>query len=647
MSAEQKTEPVIRILSEVVQNKIAAGEVVERPASVVKELVENAIDAGADSITTEIEEGGMRLIKVSDNGCGMNRENLANCIERHATSKISDVDDIFKITTMGFRGEALPSIGAVSRLSISTATPGSETGLCLKVCGGQREEIAPSPPRKGTVIEVRDLFFNTPARRKFMKSASAEVAAINETVTRLALANHKLSFKIINSGKQTLQLPAHNTLAERITALFGSSLQLLPIDRTTSDGALKVTGFCARPPESRANSRFIYTFLNNRWIKHPGLARAAADAYQGSLPPRRYPFAVIMLEISPEAIDVNAHPTKEIVRFENESLIVGGMRKAIDEALRGGSFTAEVERARLMREQQQNRTFSAAADFMKDRPQLPSFRESPVKPSGSTNYSAPEKANTLSFSSPRGLSPNTAQSPESKFSSTTSQPRQVAEAAFSLQHQENAESCSGTDTTQTKVTNTSPAQLKLLEEVSCFNLLAQAGGKYLILEKEDGLMIVDQHALHERWNYDRLKEKELTINSQRLLLPCEIQLTPAESSLADQALEPLTRAGFELEQTEGCLKVLAHPEIVPPRKIEQVVRDVLADLEHAPLEEFKEKFIASLACHSAVLFGTPLSEDACLSLLEKYKDGSLLTCPHGRPTSIFLSWKELASRFGR
>lgn len=638
MSKQAENQPVVRVLPEVIQNKIAAGEVVERPASVVKELVENAIDAGALNISIEIEDGGMRLIRISDDGCGMNEANLTSCIERHATSKISDVDDIFKISTMGFRGEALPSIGAVSRLSIATALAAEEAGLCLKVKGGKREPVIPAPPRTGTVIEVRELFFNTPARRKFMKSAAAEVAAINETVTRLALANHQLSFKITNNGKQTLHLPSHQSLAERVTALFGSNLQLLPIDRLCGDGALKVTGFCAKPPESRANSRFIYTFLNNRWIKHPGIARAAADAYQGSLPPRRYPFAVIMLEISPAAIDVNAHPTKEVVRFENESLIVGSVRKSIDEALRGISFRAEVEKARELRQiGQEEKTLSATANFLEsNRPFTP--HSAPVNSSStSSGMSNPSRAPERSASNiPPLSSMSFASEPVAEAPFTSSRAR-----SFSNNHPETRSDVPENSETQ-------PLQQKMLNaELPAFNLLAQAGGKYLILEKEDGIMFVDQHALHERWNYDRLKEKTLTINSQRLLIECEINLTPAEQSIAELALPQLVDAGFELEYIDGKLIVKAHPEIVPSRKIEQVVRDVLADLERAPLDDFKEKLLASLACHSAVLFGTPLGKESCMSLLEKYKDGPLLTCPHGRPTSIFFTWQQLAGRFGR
>lgn len=623
----------IKILPDIVQNKIAAGEVVERPASVVKELVENSIDAGADIITVEIEEGGLRLIRVSDNGSGMSAEELPLAIERHATSKISDVDDIFKITTMGFRGEALPSIGSVSRFSITTCLEGENSGNCLKVNGGTTEGVSPAPPRKGTVIEAKDLFFNTPARRKFMKKASAEMAAINETVTRLALAYPNITFKIINNGKRSMELPAHESLAERITSIFGKSIKLIPIDYTTSDGALKIGGFCAKPPESRANSRFIYTFLNNRWFKHPGINKATSDAYQGSLPPRRFPFAVITLEIDPAKIDINAHPTKEEIRFENASQIVGGTRKAIDAALRSCSFSAEVEYAR-------NNSFSASND-----------QASSVK-NAVKDYFSTKPANT-SFN------------PTSNFSTSKPTASSMSTPSYNVNSNRNNSRFNAVNNSNSSIpinessvneTPASPAKENTelqnsldIEATPSLRFVGQVGGKYLIIETEDGIKLYDQHALHERWNYERLKNKSFEINSQRLLLPIDIHLSAAEKTVAEEALAPLEEAGFDLALPEHAdvLQIKAHPEIIPPSKVEQTVRDVLADLEHAPLESFKEKLLSSLACRSSILFGTNLNTDSCMNLLEKFRDGDLLTCPHGRPTSITFNWHELANKFGR
>lgn len=686
----QSDEPEIRLLPLTIQNKIAAGEVVERPASVVKELVENALDAGAGQISVDIEEGGLRLIRVSDDGQGMSEKNLGLCIERHATSKIRDVDDIFRIKTMGFRGEAIPSIGAVSRMSIATTLAGQKTGYILKLVGGAKEPIAPAPPRRGTCVEVRDLFFNTPARRKFMKSAAAEVAAINETVTRIALANPSVAFRVESNGKPQVELPPHPDLASRILALFGKNLRLLPVERTSGDNdELHITGFCARPPESRANSRFIYTFLNNRWIRHPGIARAISDAYQGSLPPRRYPFAVLMLQINPAMVDVNAHPTKEIVRFENEGLIVGAAHKAIREALRGASFLNEVERARQETTQSTNETQTqlrntaaeAAGDYVRSHPDSEPRRTTPASFHNST--STVERTNHPAcalnrFSADAELARKILQESAPPFMRSASSEKILPALPFKTQkstHKEETDisafgapseyavtsapfpanasiTPSGIRQTEKTATNEgkgkeSNEQQAFLREVPLLRLVGQAGGRYLVVERPDGLLLVDQHAMHERWNYDRLREKNRPLVSQRMLLPVRIELTPAEKGLAPDAIEPLREAGFELELGEDAIEINAHPEIVPAERIEQTVRDVLADLEHEPLERFRETLLASLACHSAVLFGTRLSPEACLALLEKYKEGGLPTCPHGRPTGIFFSWNDLAARFGR
>lgn len=657
------SEPRINRLPEVVQNKIAAGEVVERPASVVKELVENSLDAGATSITVEVEEGGMRLLRVIDDGRGMGAQNLELCVERHATSKIREVEDIFHIRTMGFRGEALPSIGAVSRLSISSCLPGEAAARCLRLTGGTKEGISPAPPRRGTVVEVRDLFFNTPARRKFMKSPAAEVAAISETLTRLALANPQIGFSLSNNRKRVLELPAHEDLQARICALFGKNLRLLPVERSCGeDGELVVSGFCARPPESRANSRFIYTFLNQRWIRHPGLARAVAEAYQGSLPPRRYPFAVLRLEIDPARIDVNAHPTKEIVRFENESLIVGGTCKAVREALAGASFINEVEQARSTEGAQELRTRAAeaAAAYISNNRHTPQAMPSrqPQANARSISREAEHTPGARAHFAPHSL-------PQARPSFTDRAhlpPRpQVIPQNLPQSWREDAENAeTNGDTgrheqllreTTARDAGGESAQVQqdmLVEGLRGLRFIGQAGQRYLLVERADGLLLVDQHALHERWNYDRLRERRREIAGQRLLLPLQLTLTPAEAATAGHAAGLLREMGFELTLAgENELLISAHPEIIPAHKIEQAVRDVLGDLEQTPLEDFEQHLCASLACHSAVLFGKALAPEACLALLEKYRDGQLLACPHGRPTSIFYSWQELASRFGR
>ncbi len=600
--------PRIRVLHEVVRNKIAAGEVVERPASVVKELAENALDAGATRVAVELEQGGQRLVRVTDDGCGMDEANLVRAVERHATSKIADVDDIFHITTMGFRGEALPSIGSISRLNLLSAPRDAQTGHQLVMEGGKILRVTPAPPRGGTTVEVRDLFYNTPARRKFLKSASAEVAAIGETITRLALAHPGVGFVLTHNGGTSLDLPPHNSLAERIATLFGNQLaaRLRVVDFAA--GPLTIEGFAAAPPESRPNSRGVYLFLNRRWIRHPGLARVIADAYRGSLPPRRYPFTVLYLRIDPEQVDVNVHPTKEEVRFENENLLCGSARRAVESALvQSGGFGA------------------------------------PSAPTSIEPASSPPPPASSRFGGP---ATRAAEPPQTYRAAPHLEPT----AGRNIPVLTPSEARERVEPTSTEADGERQQTLPQMP-MSKRRFLGQAGEKYLLLEDEEGLLLVDQHALHERWNYEKLQDRHRPLLSQQILTPVRIDLSVFEAARVDEALPLLREFGFALERVDGqAVAVTAHPEIVKPNTLAQVVRDVLHDLEGASetMSALRDKLLASLACRAAVLFGTPLPPAACLGLLEKLEEAKKpLTCPHGRPTTVRLAWDELAARFGR
>ena len=630
---------MIRVLPDIVQNKIAAGEVVERPASAVKELIENAIDAGASRINIEIEEGGMRTIRIADDGCGMSKEDLLISVERHATSKIHDVEDIFSISTMGFRGEALPSIGSVSRLTISTCLDGQETGNSLKVTGGKVEGIMPAPPRKGTSVEVSDLFFNTPARRKFMKSSAAEMGAINETITRIALANPGVAFIVKGNGKKSMELAARDRLDERIADLFGRSIELLPVEYTTSNGELKISGFCGKPPESRGNSKFIYTLLNNRWIKHPGINKGIIDAYQGNLPPRRYPFAVLCFNIDPAKVDINAHPTKEVVRFENSSLFVGGCRKAIENTLRGVSSAEVMDsvKAERMSQLREGSIRSSVEGYVSNNLKLGSDNAGyAISKYLDSDFSFREKK-TLG-SEQKGSIP--------QYRASGDLSSKPFKAAFASDNKASFEINSSNSTADNDVIKEKQASLGI-DCQSKYRYVGQVGGKYIIAEYEDGVVFIDQHALHERWNYNRLCSREYSLDSQRLLIPVEIELSAVEEALIVDSIIVLEEAGFEMKLDGSVLSITAHPDILRPHNIERVVRDILNDIDASPVKEYRDRINASLACRSAVLFGTNLSDELCKDLLEKLGSGALFTCPHGRPTKIAFTWKELAYKFDR
>lgn len=607
--------PRIRILPEHVQNQIAAGEVVERPASVVKELIENALDADAHEIAIAIQEGGQRSIRVADDGWGMDEANLLLAVERHATSKITSVEDIFQIQSFGFRGEALPSIASVSKMTITTCLRGASEGVTLVLEGGKRIRISPSPARPGTVVTVEDLFFNTPARRKFLKSSSAETAAIHEIVTRIALAHPSISLRVEANNRPTLILPPHTSTAERVSAIFGRDLasRLLAVHREGE--GIEIEGWIAQPPESRPDSRSIFLFLHRRWIRHLGFVRVIADAFQGSLPPRRYPFAILFLRVDPQRVDINVHPTKEQVRFQEESRIAGMLRRAVEEALQMRDFRA---------------AFSAQSLEVSTRPEPMPSEEG--RTGQTERVKDPVFVETLPIASRKSrevgmLDPFFHASPQEK-------------------HKERATISSEAK----KVTEKEQASLPIAP-VEGYRILGQAGGRYLVLETPAGIRLLDQHAVHERWNYERLLDQEHPVASQRMLLPVVVELSPSEAQRIDEALPILREFGFEIERFGlATLSVSAHPEIVTPEAVASTVRDLFADLEQAgaTMGGVRERILRSLACQASVRFGRHLPESEVIALVEAFDRAKKpLTCPHGRPTSILFTWEELARKFGR
>ncbi|MDR1519537.1 MAG: DNA mismatch repair endonuclease MutL [Planctomycetota bacterium] len=636
----------IILLPETVRNKIAAGEVIERPASVVKELAENAIDAGARQVTVELEGGGHRLIRVSDDGCGMDEEDLVLSIQPHATSKIQDVDDIFRIATFGFRGEALPSIASVSRLSVTTCLEGGSEGREITVDGGRSVRLSPAPPRRGTRVEVRDIFFNTPARRKFLRQPSSENSRSGEILCRLALGNPGVAFRLQADNRIVLSAQPTASQLERAAEIFGreAARNLIPFDLDVSDG-LAVSGFFAKPPRSVKNSREIYILINRRWIRCPALARAIGDAFQGTLPPREYPFAIVNLDLDPAKVDLNVHPAKEEVRFEREGLVIGGVKRAIREALiRLGATT----------------TFTSLAGYGLTK----SAASTHAAPEAESGVSATRLPAPLPGGNPRmdetggqarlDLPARLAASRHSGFSEVD------LEAMRDRLHPA-ADNGDPSLPAQTAASRPEPEPSRdsgdagnglRLGPAGQHRILGQAGGKYLLIDSPDGILLVDPHALHERWNFDRLREeKRRGAVSRRLLLPLDMHLNPAEAAAAVKAAPQLAEYGFEAHCPEpNRLRITVHPEFLPAGKVENLLRQVLADLGEAEtiVTAFHDRLLASLACRSSVLLGHNLPEEEMLALLDRFfNQGQLPTCPHGRPTAIRIGWDELARRFGR
>ncbi|MCD7896506.1 MAG: DNA mismatch repair endonuclease MutL [Planctomycetaceae bacterium] len=643
----------IHILPVTVQNKIAAGEVIERPASVVKELAENSVDAGATHVAVELEDGGHRLIRVSDDGHGMDEDDLIASMQRHATSKIRDVDDIFRIRTFGFRGEALPSIGSVSRMAIATCLPGAATGHELLVEGGRAVRVSPAAPRKGTRIEVRDIFFNTPARRKFLKIPSSENTRTAEVLTRLALGNHAVGFRLQAGDRMTMALQPAASQFERVRDLFGDRTadRLVRFDRDIAPG-LSVSGWFARPPESRRNSKDIYILVNNRWIRYYGLARAIADAFQGVLPPRSFPFAVINLMVDPAQVDINAHPAKEEVRFEQEAVLISGVRRAVRDAL------SEVASLPTVMNVSGNSAAPAASG------NATSIRPGGPSPAGpGYGEPVPQKALPLPSHLSGGRSGtwadvDLAAAREKIRGAGKGDGPAPADSKVEITNQTGggtrfpaAAKSGGTDTPVSGPGADSGAALRV-GPTGLHRILGQAGGKYILVDGPDGLLLVDPHALHERWNFDRLAEERRRGGSARtLLIPLEMILSPSEASAAEEAVPALAEFGFEFTiRPPNRMRVTAAPAFVPPAKLEVLLRQVLADVGDAgeTLQAARDRLLASLACRSSVLLGRTLPDEEMVRLLDMFfSRGQMPTCPHGRPTAIRIGWDELSRRFGR
>lgn len=635
----------VKLLPETVQNQIAAGEVVERPASVVKELVENAIDAGAKNISVDLEQGGHRLIRVADDGSGMAEDDLLMALERHATSKIENVDEIFRITTMGFRGEALPSIASVSRMSITTCMPGEAEGRQVVIEGGNTVRLAAAPTRRGTMVEVRDIFFNTPARRKFLRQPGSENTQSAAILMRLALAHPEIGFRLQADGVITLAVHPVKSQLDRIGDLFGPKFvkNLLPISREITDG-ITLEGFISQPPDGLHNSTGIYILVNKRWIRHHGIAKAMSNAYQGALPPRKYPYIIINLAIDPARVDVNVHPTKEEIRFDNERLVKDGLCGAIKDALRVyASQGGEVAFSALPLDAEARKRLANPAEIQARRSGLMGPRFAPQENARPENYSQ--------FDASRLRDEVRRPQLDSLNNLQRGQSGDYAEPAYTLPEQDDQETAGGTSE-ESSLPPAEPATSPSVVQESSFRVLGQVFDQYIMIEGRDAMHFIDPHALHERWNFDKLLEEgKRGVSANRLLIPVEIRLLPTEMSMIGEAGPVLEQFGFSLAlDRPGYVLVEAAPDYLQPNEIERLIRDTLADVDSAghTIEARRERLLASLACRSSVLLGKKLPEEEIGALLDRFfHSGQMPTCPHGRPVAVTIPKDELARRFGR
>ena len=639
----------IQQLSPGLVNRIAAGEVIERPAAVVKELVENSIDAGATQITIEAEDGGRALIRVTDDGGGIPPDDLPLAFASHATSKLSCDDDLFRIGTMGFRGEALASIGAVSHARILSRTRATDTAYEITNRGGVIADVQAASGNVGTTVEVRNLFFNTPARRKFIKGTATEFGHVGETVLRLALPHPRVAFKLLHNGRTTLDLPATASAEERLLAAWPKEFHEQRLPLNVGDAEVRLRGLVGLPELARPTARYQFIYLNGRSIRDRFVQHAVREAYRGLTEPGRHPAAVLLLEMPPGDVDVNVHPTKTEVRFRDSGRIHGLVLSGVREKLLGSDLTPNAipmsADANGFDDARQDLREKLAAFFR----QIPgsaiapaispvSGPSLPLAPGGTVaadrapwelrrettqQYIRPAavQAFTPTFPSDARTPEVTVPAPPTGVADETSPPSENGEAGWK------------------------PASQSAI----------QLHNSYLVAQSDDGLVIIDQHALHERIMYEELLARvgRGSLESQRLLIPQTVAVSSVQMALLDQVQPLLQRLGVEVAAFgPGSVAVHAFPTFLEKLDPGEFVRELLERGEQELLDLHEEELLHGIldmmACKAAVKAGDPLTPgeiEALLARRELVERSS--NCPHGRPTTLRLTLRDLEKQFKR
>ena len=588
----------VHVLDDNTINKIAAGEVVERPASVIKELVENAIDAKADRIEVEIMAGGTSFMRVSDNGIGMSREDAEKAILRHATSKIVQVDDLQAIATLGFRGEALPSIASVSRFNLQTRQAGAELGTEIKITGGKTTEIGAAGCNLGTTIRVEDLFFNTPARKKFLKTNNTESGRINEFIIKLAISHPEIAFKLINNNKSSLATPGRGDLKETLQSLYGASVgqSLLPLEFEDED--IKLWGFVSKPSAIRSSRSWQTFIVNGRIIASRAIAKAIDNAYHALIPKSGYPLIALNIEVPQHTIDVNVHPQKTEMKFEDEGRIFKAVYKAVLDAVRPKGQAGQLGQLAAQADHVQHHVKKGLQEL--------NFGQSVM------NFPLREEKPAMTWQ----------------------------EGTIALAQDKSVKSVQSVVDEEEKLPTAGMIPI------------GQVDDTYIIAQDGDSLYIVDQHAAHERVLFDRFSAQAEHIPSQQLLVHLILDFSTHESQIIEENLELLAGLGFGLEPSgPNQFRLMEVPADVPSSQAEEFIREVLASMEelHRPTAaELRQAVLATTACKAAIKAGFKLNYRQMEILLQELNDTAMpYTCPHGRPTIIKFSSDELAKMFKR
>jgi DNA mismatch repair protein MutL len=588
--------PRIQQLPPSVVTKIAAGEVIERPASVVKELLENSLDAGANRIEVEVEAGGVEAIRVVDNGCGLPADDLPLAFASHATSKLQTADDLFQIATLGFRGEALASVGGVAQVTLQSRVPGTPHGAEVTCHGGDLSAVRAWNGSAGTRVEVRHLFYNTPVRRKFLRTTGTEMGHVSETFTRLALSHPAVHWVLRHNGKLVYEVPPATGPAERIALFFGGELRDQLYEIEVHHGPVRLCGHIADPASERGNAKMQYLFVNGRWVRDRSLGHALQEGYRGLLMTGRYAVAFLFLDLPPDQVDVNVHPTKAEVRFRESNAMYHLVLAAVRERLRAENLTPRLQVTPGVAVA----PAPAAPAIWAMPPEAGPAPRLPAAPMA-TNGDGPPAAPVLP------PPPNVGNGPRPELPP--------------------------------------PGSFKAIQLYDC----------YLVLETPEGMLVIDQHALHERILFEQLKRRLRAgpLERQRLLIPEPVELTAEQAARALDQRAALAELGLGVEDFGGGTVLLtSYPAILnrrPPREVLKAVVDHLMAKDRAPAREVLLNDLLSLmACHSAVRAGDRLLAEEIAALLEQRQlADDTHHCPHGRPTALLFSRHDLERQFRR
>lgn len=669
--------PHIQVLDQVTIDKIAAGEVIERPASVVKELVENAIDAGATSVTVEIKDGGISLIRIMDNGCGIEHDEVRSAFLRHSTSKIRTVEDIAHIRSLGFRGEALSSIAAVTQTELITKTPDAELGTRYVIEGGKEVALEETGAPNGTTFLVRQLFYNVPARRKFLKTPVTEAGHIQDLLIHLTLSHPEVSFLFISNGQEKLRTSGSGKLKDVIYQVYGRDVAANLLDIDYEKGGLRISGYLGKPVITRGNRNFENFFVNGRYVKSPMISKSLEDAYRDFTMQHKFPFAVLHFHVDGEEIDVNVHPTKMELRFQRQQEVYNTVFEGVHRRLLEPELIqkAEVPDPVMVPEtpapekKPEERVKPGESPFLLK-------PKTAVKPEpAAATYAAPANGPAASSAAAPAASP-AAEAPDTQEAHDEDYfIRKMRERVMAYHERSSSAEVSGADRIYRPekqeeriresvkyAAESKPEQLDLFEEHFLkrevraeYKLIGQVFDTYWLVQYQDSLYIIDQHAAHERVLYERTLKgmKDRAFTSQYLSPPIILSLTMQEAELLRENMDRFARIGFEIEPFGGEeYAVRAVPDnlfsIAKKELLMEMIDDLADGISTSMTPELIDEKVASMSCKAAVKGNSRLSAQEVDALI-----GELLTldnpyhCPHGRPTIIAMTKKELEKKFKR